>query len=83
MDLHPVVPFVDVTSEDDDSGPPKVSLKISIGLALGNDRSNLTKIKMEMLEDLHGGGHQSAWYVHTTNYLLDKLMFTKQGITSQ
>ena len=75
-DLHLVVPFVDVASEDDDSRPPKVTLKVRIDPALGDERSNLTKIKMEILEDLH---RQSARYVHT-RYLLDKLVFTKQGI---
>jgi hypothetical protein len=75
--LHPSVPFVDVASEDDDSGPPKVSLKVRIDPASGDERSNLTEIKMEMLESLHG---QSARYVHT-RYLLDKLVFPKQGIT--
>jgi hypothetical protein len=78
-DLHPSVPFVDVTSKDDDSGPPKVSLKVRIDPASGDECSNLTKIKMEMLESLHG---QSARYVHT-RYLLDKLVFPKQGITVQ
>jgi hypothetical protein len=73
------VPLINVTSNDDDSGPPKVTLKVWIDPALGDERSNLTEIKMEMLEDLH---RQSAWYVHT-RYLLDKLMFTKQGITGQ
>jgi hypothetical protein len=76
-DLHLSVPFVDVSSDDDDSGPPKVSLKVRIDPALGDERSNLTEIKMEMLESLHG---ESARYVHT-RYLLDKLVFTKQGIT--
>jgi hypothetical protein len=71
LDLHPLVPFVDVTSEGDDSGPPKVSLKVRIHPTLGDDCSNLTEIKMEMLEDLH---RQSTWYVHT-RYLLDKLVF--------
>jgi hypothetical protein len=75
-DLHPSVPFVDVSSDDDDSGPPKVTLKVRIDPALGDERSNLTEIKMEMLESLHV---QSARYVHT-RYLLDKLVFTKQGI---
>jgi hypothetical protein len=56
-----------------------VTLKVRIDLALGDERSNLTEIKMDRLEDLHG---QSARYVHT-RYLLDKLMFTKQGITGE
>jgi hypothetical protein len=46
---------------------------------LADERSNLTEIKMDMLEDLHG---QLAQYVHT-RYLLDKLVFTKQGITGE
>jgi hypothetical protein len=76
-DLHPSVPFIDVSSDDDDSGPFKVSLKVRIDPALGDECSNLTEIKMEMLESLHW---ESARYVHT-RYLLDKLMFPKQGIT--
>jgi hypothetical protein len=37
-DLHPVVPFVEVTPADDDSGPTKVTLKVHIEPALGDER---------------------------------------------
>jgi hypothetical protein len=76
LDLDPVVPFVEAVASDDDSGPPKVTLKVRIDPAGRDECSNLSEIKMEMLEDLHG---QSARYVHT-RYLLDKLVFHKQGI---
>ena len=76
-DLDPVVPFVEAVAADDDSGVPKVALKVRIDPSKGDERSNLTEIKMDMLEDLHG---QSALYVHT-RYLLEKLVFPKQGIT--
>jgi hypothetical protein len=77
-DLHPVVPFVENVPDDDDTRP-QVTLKVWIDPALGDERSNLTEIKMDMLKDLHG---QSARYVHT-RYLFDKLVFTKQGITGE
>jgi hypothetical protein len=66
-------------SKDDDSGSPKVSFKVRIDPALGDECSNLTEIKMEMLENLH---RASTRYVHTS-YLLDKLIFLKQGIMDQ
>jgi hypothetical protein len=79
-DLHLVVPFVEVTPVDDNFGPPKVTLKVSrIDLTLGGECFNLTKIKVDMLKDLHG---QLAQYVHT-HYLPEKLVFSKQGITTK
>jgi hypothetical protein len=58
----------------------QVTLKVRIDLSLGNEQSNVTKINMDMLKDLHGN---SAQYLHSIHYLLDKLMFTKQGITGE
>jgi hypothetical protein len=80
-DLHLVVPIVDVLSDDDGSRTTKITLKVRIDPALGEEEhSNLIKIKMGMLEDLQG---QSAWYLHTC-YLLNKLMLlTKQGIMDE
>lgn len=78
--LHLVVHFVDISLVDNDSGSSKATLKVRFDpLALGGERSNLIKIKMLMLEELYG---QFAKYVHT-GYLLDKLMFTRQGITDE
>ena len=77
-DLNPVVPFVDVVASDNDSGVPnKVALKVRIDPAKWDERSDLTKIKIDMLEDLHG---QSAQYVHTCYLLEQILVFPKQGI---
>lgn len=56
-DLHPTLSFVDVSSEDDDSKPPMVSSKVRIDPALGDDHSNLTENKMEMLEDCTGSSY--------------------------
>jgi hypothetical protein len=62
-----------------DNARPQVTLKVRIDPAWGDEHSNLTKIKMDMLEDLRG---QAAQYLHTL-CLLDKLVFTKQGITGE
>jgi hypothetical protein len=79
-DLHPVVPFIQIVPDDDENGPNKqVTLKVRIDPFLGDDWSNLTEIKMDMVEDLHDS---NSAYVHT-RYLLDKLVFTKQGITGE
>ncbi len=76
-DLDPVVPFVEIPPASDEAGVSKVSLRVRIDPAKGDERSNLSEIKMDMLESLHG---KSAQFVHT-RYLLDSLVFPKQGIT--
>jgi hypothetical protein len=61
QDLHLAVPFVDVMSDDNDFRPPKVTLKVVVRInpALRDECSNLTRIKIEVLEDLQ---RQSKWY---------------------
>jgi hypothetical protein len=53
LDLHPAVPFVGVSFDDsNDSRPHKVTHKVRIRPALlGDEHSNLTEFKMEILED--------------------------------
>jgi hypothetical protein len=56
-DLHPMVPFVDVMLDDDDSRPPKITLKVRIDPSLGDEHSNLMK---------EGGeARRLAWTVFT------------------
>jgi hypothetical protein len=46
LDLHLVVPFFEVGPMDDDSGSPKVTLKVTttrINPAMGDEQYNLTK----------------------------------------
>jgi hypothetical protein len=81
ISIQAMVPFVEVILEDDDSRP-QVTLKVCIDQALGDKCSNLTKIKMDMLEGLHGWASSDLLYLHTC-YLLNKLVFTKQGITGE
>jgi hypothetical protein len=76
-DLDPVVPFVEEPLASDEAGVAKVSLRVRIDPTKGDERSNLTEMKMDVLENLHG---KLAQYVHT-RYLLDTLVYPKQGIT--
>ena len=78
-DLDPAVPFVEVPPASDEAGPAQVALRVRIDPTKGDERSNLTEMKLDMLESLHGN---SAQYVHI-HYLLDTLVYPKQGITGK